>query len=174
MFSELHNNPVPTLIFWFGLLLYAPVNIYGHVRTVSSPDQTFFLCKLEQKVNQYFVYNTILMQNPTLMLNLKRMNEYKKVSEYDQKILQSHIADQTQRCDEEPQNTNNPNKYMERYEQNTHLTRSENIIKQQHSRLCIYIDVSELYPLLNSVCTTNTFPFCLDKFVCSILCCKLS
>ena len=36
------------------LLLYVPVNTYGHYRTVSSPNH-FFLCKLEQAVNQYFV-----------------------------------------------------------------------------------------------------------------------
>ena len=29
--------------FWFGLILYVPVNSYGHVGTVSSPNHTFFL-----------------------------------------------------------------------------------------------------------------------------------
>ena len=43
-------------LFWFGLLLYVPVNIYGHVKTTSSPNHTFFLDKLEQAVNQYFVH----------------------------------------------------------------------------------------------------------------------
>ena len=33
--------------FWFCLLLYVPVNSYGHVRTVSSPNHTFFLPKLD-------------------------------------------------------------------------------------------------------------------------------
>ena len=32
------------------------VNSYGHGGTVSSPNHTFFLGKLEQAVNQYFVY----------------------------------------------------------------------------------------------------------------------
>ena len=30
-----------------GLILYIPVNCYGHVRTVSSPNHTFFLGKLD-------------------------------------------------------------------------------------------------------------------------------
>ena len=32
------------------------VNSYGHGGTVSSPDHTFFLGKLEQAFNQYFVH----------------------------------------------------------------------------------------------------------------------
>ena len=32
--------------FWFGLMLNVPVNSYGHVGTVSSPNHTFFLGKL--------------------------------------------------------------------------------------------------------------------------------
>ena len=49
------------LTFWklnclFGLMLYVPVNSYGHVRTVSSFNHTFFLGKLEQAINQYFVH----------------------------------------------------------------------------------------------------------------------
>ena len=31
----------------FGLVLYVPVNSYGHGRTVSSPNHTFFLGKLD-------------------------------------------------------------------------------------------------------------------------------
>ena len=42
--------------FWFGLLLYVPVNNYGPVGTVSSPNHTFFLGKLERAVIQYFVH----------------------------------------------------------------------------------------------------------------------
>ena len=34
----------------------SPVNIYGQGGTVSSPNHTFFLGKLEQAVNQYFVH----------------------------------------------------------------------------------------------------------------------
>ena len=40
----------------FGLILYVPVNSYGHVGTVGSPNHTFFLGKLDLAVNQYFVY----------------------------------------------------------------------------------------------------------------------
>ena len=32
------------------------VNSYGHGGTVSSPNHTFFLGKLEQAINQYFVH----------------------------------------------------------------------------------------------------------------------
>ena len=32
------------------------VNSYGHGETVSSPDLTFFLGKLEQAVNQYIMH----------------------------------------------------------------------------------------------------------------------
>ena len=32
------------------------VDSYGHSGTVSSPNHTFFLGKLEQAVNQYFVH----------------------------------------------------------------------------------------------------------------------
>ena len=35
-------------------MLYVPVNSYGHVGTVSSPNHTFFLDKLDYVVNQYF------------------------------------------------------------------------------------------------------------------------
>ena len=40
----------------FVLLLDVPVNSYGHYWTISSPNHTFFLGKLEQVVNQYFVH----------------------------------------------------------------------------------------------------------------------
>ena len=39
----------------FGLLLYVQGNSYGHVGTVSSPNHTFFLGKLEQAVFVCFV-----------------------------------------------------------------------------------------------------------------------
>ena len=42
--------------FLFGLILYIPVNSYGHVGMVSSPNHTFFLDKLDYVVNQYFVH----------------------------------------------------------------------------------------------------------------------
>ena len=50
------GNSSRVSFFWFGLLLYGPVNSYGHVRAVSSPNHIFFLGKLEQAVNQYFVH----------------------------------------------------------------------------------------------------------------------
>ena len=34
-------------VFWFGLMLYIPVNSYGQVGMVSSPNHTFFLGKLD-------------------------------------------------------------------------------------------------------------------------------
>ena len=40
----------------FGLKLNIQVNSYGHVGTVSSPNHTFSLGRLEQAVNQYFVH----------------------------------------------------------------------------------------------------------------------
>ena len=39
-----------------GLVLYVPGNSYGHVQMVSSPNNTFFLGKLDQVVNQNFVH----------------------------------------------------------------------------------------------------------------------
>ena len=44
------------LFYLLVLLLTAQVNSYGHGGTVSSPNLTFFLSKLEQAVNQYFVH----------------------------------------------------------------------------------------------------------------------
>ena len=41
---------------WFGLKLNIQVNSYGHVGTVSSPNHTFFLGKLDEAVYQYFVH----------------------------------------------------------------------------------------------------------------------
>ena len=40
-------------LFLLGLMLNVPVNSYGHVR---SSNNTFFLAKLDYKVNQYFVH----------------------------------------------------------------------------------------------------------------------
>ena len=47
--------------FFFGLVLYVPVNSYDHVGTVSSPSYTFFLSKLDQAVNQYLVHILLLV-----------------------------------------------------------------------------------------------------------------
>ena len=33
--------------YWFDLILYVPVNRYGHVGTVSSPNNTYFVGKLD-------------------------------------------------------------------------------------------------------------------------------
>ena len=49
-FEKLFNTHVcciSDLFCLFGLVLYIPVNSYGHVGTVSSPNQTFFLGKLD-------------------------------------------------------------------------------------------------------------------------------
>ena len=49
---------------WFVCLFCcftSQVNSYGHGRTVSSPNHTFFLGKLEQAVNQYFVHILLLV-----------------------------------------------------------------------------------------------------------------
>ena len=42
-------------ILWFGLLLYVPVNSYGHVGRVSLPNHTFILGKLKQAVTGIFL-----------------------------------------------------------------------------------------------------------------------
>ena len=49
------------------------VNSYGHGGTVSSPNHTFFLGKLEQAVNQYFVHILSLVtdNNPSWMIQGK-------------------------------------------------------------------------------------------------------
>ena len=52
--------------FWFDLLLYVPVNSYGHVRTVSLPNHTFFLGKLEQVIKKYFLHIlSLVTDNPS-------------------------------------------------------------------------------------------------------------
>ena len=58
---------------WFGLLLYVPGNSSGHVGTVISPNNTFYLGKLEQAVNLYFVYlfSLVTDNNPSWMQQRK-------------------------------------------------------------------------------------------------------
>ena len=51
----LSNKPI-SMICLFSLMLYVRVNSYNHVGVVSSPNHTFFLGKLDQAVNQYFVH----------------------------------------------------------------------------------------------------------------------
>ena len=54
------------MFFWFGLVLYVPVNSYGNVGTVSSPNHTLFLGKLDLAVNQYFLHILLLVaDNPS-------------------------------------------------------------------------------------------------------------
>ena len=48
----------------FGLRFYVPVNSYGHVETVSSPNHIFFLGKLDLAVNQYFDRAGIKLMTP--------------------------------------------------------------------------------------------------------------
>ena len=66
-----HNKRTTTIdnccCFLLWLMLYIPVNIYGHVGTVRSPNHTFFLSKLDQAVNQYFVHILLLVtdNNPS-------------------------------------------------------------------------------------------------------------
>ena len=48
-------------ICWFGLRPYASVNSYGHIEMVSSSNQTLFLGKLDQVVNQRFVHILLLV-----------------------------------------------------------------------------------------------------------------
>ena len=46
LFSDKQTQVPPIHLFLFGLVPYIPVNSYGHVGTVNSPNHTFFLCKL--------------------------------------------------------------------------------------------------------------------------------
>ena len=54
------------IIFWSDAL--PPVNSYGHVRAVGSPNHTFFLGKLDKAVNQYFVHILSLVLLTTTLL----------------------------------------------------------------------------------------------------------
>ena len=52
-----HNSILISQCFClFGLILYTPVNSYGHVGRVSSLNHTIFLGKLDYAVNQYFMH----------------------------------------------------------------------------------------------------------------------
>ena len=50
------TNVIRSTVCLFVLMLNIPVNSYGHVGIVSSPNHTFFLGKLDSAVNQYFVH----------------------------------------------------------------------------------------------------------------------
>ena len=64
------------LLLWILLVIYvclfvfccftSTVNNYGHGGTVSLPNHTFFLGKLEQAVNQYFVHLLSLVTDNNL------------------------------------------------------------------------------------------------------------
>ena len=38
------------LVYWFGLIFYVPVNSYGHVETVCSPNHTFYWVSLTKRL----------------------------------------------------------------------------------------------------------------------------
>ena len=69
------NKQTRTKVFLFVLFccLTSQVNSNGHGGTVSSPNHTFFLGKLEQAVNQYFVHILPLVtdNNSSLMIQRK-------------------------------------------------------------------------------------------------------
>ena len=69
LYLLLDIDSIKLLFIFFGLLLYVPVNSYGHVGTVSSPNHTFFLGNLEQAVNHYFMHILLLVtdNNPSWM-----------------------------------------------------------------------------------------------------------
>ena len=50
-----------TDVFWFGSMLYVPGNSYGHRGRSVHLTTLFFLGKLEQAVNQYFVHILLLV-----------------------------------------------------------------------------------------------------------------
>ena len=61
--------------FLFGLIFYIPVNSYGHVRKVSSPNHTFSAGKLEQADNQYLVHiHSLVTDNNPSWINGKKEN----------------------------------------------------------------------------------------------------
>ena len=61
---------------WFGLMFNVPVNSYGNVRMVSSPNSTFFLGKLDSAVNQYFMHIIQLVADNNPSLNQQKGGEW--------------------------------------------------------------------------------------------------
>ena len=57
----------------FVVLIYVPVNSYGHFRMVSSPNHTFFLGKLERALKKYVVHLLSLLtdNNPSRIIQSK-------------------------------------------------------------------------------------------------------
>ena len=60
-------------LFFFFVALHPKVNSYGHSGMVSSANHAFFLSKLEQAVNHYFVHTLSLVtdNNPSWMIQQK-------------------------------------------------------------------------------------------------------
>ena len=56
--SEISSIEYLSFHYLFDLMLNVPVNSYGHVEMVSSPNPNIFLSKLDLVVNQYFVHHT--------------------------------------------------------------------------------------------------------------------
>ena len=79
LYLLLDIDSIQLLIIFFVLLLYVPVISYGHVGTVSSPNHTFFLGKLELAVNHYFMHILLLVtdNNPSCMNQRKSIKSIK-------------------------------------------------------------------------------------------------
>ena len=60
--------------FLFVLLLMSQVNSYGHGGTVSLPNHTLFLGKLEQAVNMYFVHILSLVTDNIQLMHSFEVN----------------------------------------------------------------------------------------------------
>ena len=64
------------LCLFFGLRFYIPVNSYDHVETVSSPNHTFYLDKLDKVVlNQYFLHILLLVTDNNPSCQWKEEND---------------------------------------------------------------------------------------------------
>ena len=63
---------------WFRLILYIPVNSYGHVQMVSSTNHTFFLSKLDLAVNKYFVHIlSLITDNNSSWTSGREVNDHR-------------------------------------------------------------------------------------------------
>ena len=65
--ADKERNVLFVQSFCFVCCFTSQVNSYGHGRRVSSPNHTFFLGKLEQAVNQYFVHILSLVTDNNLL-----------------------------------------------------------------------------------------------------------
>ena len=70
---QYHKNRTFLFLFvcLFVLLLYVPVNSYGHYEMVSSPKHTFSWTSIEQAVNQYFehILSLVTDNDPSWMFH---------------------------------------------------------------------------------------------------------